>query len=214
MLLKFDRDGSVESYREVLNKSPAAAIISMILHPVLVSPVTFFLVILKTSGSFAKFLEFYLIVTLFVFILPTIYVVSLKSRGMTESIDIPEKDDRFGLFFVNLAAYGLSFLALLFLGAGKEVLILLSACILTSIIVAVVTKWWKISIHGATLGGMVSALWIVVDRNFLWLMVTFPLLAWSRVKMKAHSFLQVLVGLAVGFLVTFLCYKLLGGEWT
>lgn len=202
----------MESYREVLNKSPAAAIVSMTLHPVILGPVTFFLVILKASRSLTEFLKFYLVVTLFVFIFPTIYVISLKSRGRTKSIDLPEKDDRFGLFFVNLAAYGLSLCALSFLGAGKEVLILLIACIITSIIVAVVTKWWKISIHGATLGGMVSALWIVVDRNFLWMLVTFPLLIWSRMKMKAHNPLQVVIGLAVGFFVTYLCYRFMGVE--
>ncbi|MBO8131411.1 MAG: hypothetical protein H0Z29_07840 [Candidatus Marinimicrobia bacterium] len=200
----------MKSYWETLENSPITAIVSMILHPIILGPVTFFIIVFKSSNDIIEFVINYAVIATFLFAIPTIYVFYLLRKGKTRSIDIPVKEDRYGLFFVNLSVYCVTLISLYFLNADKNILILLFACIITSILVAIINKWWKISIHGTTLGGSVSALAIVVNKYFLILILTFPVLILSRIRMKAHSPPQVMAGLVLGFFITYICYKILG----
>ena len=63
---------------------------------------------------------------------------------------------------------------------------------------ALVTRFWKISIHAGA-NGMIMAYfnhfwgW----QNYWWLMIVLLLVLWARVEMKKHSWTQVLVGSGV-----------------
>ncbi|MCG2716999.1 MAG: PAP2 family protein, partial [Candidatus Marinimicrobia bacterium] len=64
-------------------------------------------------------------------------------------------------------------------------------------------------IHGMALGGPVAALGIVVSPGFYWLTPSALLILFSRVKLKAHTPAQVVTGFILGFLLTYIHFKLL-----
>jgi membrane-associated phospholipid phosphatase len=64
-----------------------------------------------------------------------------------------------------------------------------------------VTLQWKISIHLFTLTSSVGLLFMQFGVVSLWLLLLVPLLMWSRIFLKAHNFMQTLVGAMVGFVV-------------
>lgn len=66
---------------------------------------------------------------------------------------------------------------------------------------------WKISGHATALAGTCTAL-SLIDKLFLPLVVFLPLVAWSRLKLKAHTVLQVLAGAAAGAVLPSLVYLL------
>ncbi|MEI6652539.1 MAG: phosphatase PAP2 family protein, partial [Chlorobiaceae bacterium] len=60
---------------------------------------------------------------------------------------------------------------------------------------------WKISIHLFTFSSSIALLFMQFGVVALWLLLLVPLLMWSRIFLKAHNFMQTLVGGLVGFAV-------------
>ena len=64
-----------------------------------------------------------------------------------------------------------------------------------AVVFAVVTYFWKISVHAGVNGVMLAFFnhfwgW----ESYWWLTLVFLLVLWSRVEIKKHSWLQVMVG--------------------
>lgn len=87
------------------------------------------------------------------------------------------------------------------------------------LIVLVVNRWWKISAHATGIGGVVALLMQIHLQglsafDLFWVVVIAILLAGilgtSRLLLKRHTVLQVLVGFAVGYACVCLTMRLFG----
>lgn len=67
---------------------------------------------------------------------------------------------------------------------------------------------WKISGH-VTVATFVSTTFTLIDWRLFFFYVLSPILAWSRLKLKAHSPLQILVGALLGFITPTICLLLI-----
>jgi membrane-associated phospholipid phosphatase len=79
--------------------------------------------------------------------------------------------------------------------------------LMSVVVVMLVNHWWKISAHMSGIGGLLGAvitLTYYFKDNTMWLymalFVIAGLVAFSRLKLKAHTIWQVLAGFFVGFL--------------
>lgn len=79
-----------------------------------------------------------------------------------------------------------------------------------SIIITLVSLYWKISVHmmGVTLFVLVGLL--VYSTNFLWFLGLIPLVAWARMRLGAHTFLQVSLGTVLTLAATYLVFSSFG----
>ena len=75
------------------------------------------------------------------------------------------------------------------------------------IFILLITLQWKISIHLFTYSSSVALLYMQFGTVALWLLLLVPLLIWSRILLKAHNFMQTLVGGIVGFGVMYVELK-------
>jgi hypothetical protein len=91
----------------------------------------------------------------------------------------------------------------------------LLGAIIIILIAAIVSKFWKISLHLMGIGGVVGVFIAlqVIHGDFLYLLLLFILLSGllgvARIKQKAHNYAQVYVGFLVGLsveLITLLVY--------
>ncbi|MEU4687478.1 phosphoesterase PA-phosphatase [Actinoplanes sp. NPDC023714] len=138
---------------------------------------------------------------LFAAVIPLGYVLHGVRRGRLTNHHIPERADRRVPLLFGTASLVAGLLLLVVLGAPQEVLALLGAGGCGLAVFALVTHWWKMSIHAGVAAGTVAALTAVYGAVAL-LGVPFVLLGcWARVRLTAHTPAQVVVGALVGALI-------------
>jgi hypothetical protein len=146
---------------------------------------------------------------LFAAVIPLGYVLHGVRKGRLTNHHIPERAARRIPLLFGTASLIAGLLLLLALGAPREVLALLTAGGVGLAVFALVTHWWKMSIHAGVASGTVAALTAVYGPVAL-LGVPFVLLGcWARVRLIAHTPAQVVVGALVGALIAGTIFPLL-----
>ena len=187
-----------------------AKYISVLLHPFICATITFLLLLSNTYISLSKYFIIVGITFSATVVFPTIQVLIMKHRGHTASMDIPEREKRITPLFSGVIFYSVALIILWIIHSPKPILILMWAYAFNTTVVTVITRYWKISIHGMALGGPIAALGIAVSPLYFWCFpLVFPM-AYSRVKLKAHTPIQVFTGIILGFLLTSIHFILLG----
>lgn len=144
-----------------------------------------------TNGMRWRFLALLLVVDA---LLPAVFMVWSLKTGRISDWDVSKKEERRELYFFTVFAH-LFGVVLAFL-IGKYVLFeILLIWWSLAVIVAVITIFWKISVHAGVNAALVSFFnhfygW---DR-YWWLVGILILVLWARVRSKRHNWAQVLVG--------------------
>jgi len=138
---------------------------------------------------------------LFAAVIPLGYVLRAVRKGQLTSHHIPEREHRRGPMLFGAASIGAGLVALLLLGAPREVLALLAAGGAGLLVYVAVTHWWKMSIHAGVAAGTVATLVVVHGPLALLGMPLVVLAGWARVRLSAHTTAQVVVGALVGALI-------------
>ena len=181
--------------------------ISAVFHPFLMAPATFAILLFGRSDFSGRNWLLFLLCFAATDLFPFFYVYRMKRRGETAGMDIPEHKKRFHPLLFSVMVYGLAFLGLLFWKASPLVTILMFAYMFNTMIAALISGRWKISIHGMAAGGPTAALGYAISGNFYWMFLLLPLLLFSRVKLQAHTPMQVIAGFILGFLLTIIQFR-------
>jgi len=133
--------------------------------------------------------------------LPLAYVLRGVRQGRLSSHHIPEREHRRVPLLFGLASVAAGLVALVLLGAPRDILALLAAGGAGLIVFTVVTHWWKMSIHAGVAAGTVATL-TAISGPLALIGVPLVLLAcWARVRLSAHTPAQVVAGAVVGALI-------------
>ncbi|WP_305785093.1 phosphoesterase PA-phosphatase [Symbioplanes lichenis] len=133
--------------------------------------------------------------------LPMVYVLRGVRRGKLTSHHIPEREHRMVPLAVGVASVALGLIALILLGAPRDVVALLAAGGTGLLVYTAVTRWWKMSIHAGVAAGT-SATLVTLYGPLLLLTVPLVVLAgWARVRLSAHTTAQVVAGALVGAVI-------------
>jgi membrane-associated phospholipid phosphatase len=138
---------------------------------------------------------------LFAAVIPLGYVLHGVRTGRLTNHHIPERAARRIPLLFGTASLIAGLLLLLALGAPREVLALLTAGGVGLATFALVTHWWKMSIHAGVASGTVTALTVVYGEIMLLGVPLVLLGCWARVRLTAHTPAQVVVGAMVGALI-------------
>lgn len=187
-----------------------AKYISVLLHPFICATVAFLLLLSDSLLPLSKYLVIVGITFSATVILPALQVIIMKRRGQTGSLDIPEREVRINPFIKSAVIYGVALIVLWIIRAPQSVTILMWAYTFNTAVAVIITKYWKISIHGMALGGPIAALGIAVSPLYFWCLLLILPITYSRVKLNAHTIPQVLAGFTLGFILTTIHFILLG----
>ena len=78
-------------------------------------------------------------------------------------------------------------------------------CYISNILIVVlINKYWKISVHALGASGALAALFFAAGPSGLIFFFIPVLVGWSRVKLRFHTLSQVLAGAALGFCSVYL----------
>jgi membrane-associated phospholipid phosphatase len=132
-------------------------------------------------------------------------------RKNIKTLEMTERQERYIPLFIMAVFYFFSFHTLRNLSAPS----LLSGYILGAFIsvalAAVVNVWWKISLHGIGLGGIIALLTLIAfyrqgnpEGLFFQALIYSGIVLSARMYLNQHSLWQIVAGFACGFLSIFL----------
>ena len=133
--------------------------------------------------------------------IPLAYILRGVRQGRLTNHHIPEREHRRVPLLFGLASVVLGLLALVLLGAPREVLALLAAGGAGLVVYTTVTHWWKMSIHAGVAAGTAATLAAVYGPITLIGVPLVVLACWARVRLSAHTTAQVIAGALVGALI-------------
>jgi len=187
-------------------------LISIILHPIFMPLIALHLtLIVVPSLAFTLSQNLVLIYCIVIFctiILPLISIFWLIQLGRVSSLEMSNHKERslplvktviwmsVGYYLLENALFYTPILKAELLGA-----------IIIILVAAIISKFWKISLHLLGIGGLVGVFIAlqVIHGALLYLLILFILLsgilAVARIKQKAHNYAQVYAGFIVGLSV-------------
>lgn len=154
----------------------------------------------------------------FLFPLLTIYI--MNKNNIISSYSMPNKKERLPVLFFVIIYYSMTYYIFrhwneTLLNVLNPYVSFLFGGLLLLVGLLVITFWWKISLHSSSIaglcGGLMAEVLVIGDLNninqiMLWntlLLLSIGLVSFSRLYLKAHSFSQVLCGIALGFSLMF-----------
>ena len=135
-----------------------------------------------------------------------LFVIIGVALKVFSNFDVSKRQQRPLLFSFSAFAIFCYLLSLYILDGPKVLFIAIFAIILGLIVIVIVNKWIKASIHMASATSVLLFVGIVYKGYFLLLLMLLPLLAWARVKTKEHTPLETVIGSVLGIVITLVVY--------
>jgi membrane-associated phospholipid phosphatase len=180
-----------------------ATLVSWVVSPVIVAPVAYLLIVMLGFPAMPRHWSWFAVLFLSSTIAPMFLIYGLKKIGRISDYNITFREQRFLplLVLVGVNLIGYEFMKRLDAPNLLSGILLFNA--VNTVLILLVTLQWKISIHLCSLTSSIALLVLFFGYWYLWLLLLVPLLMWSRIYLKAHNFMQTLVGSIIGFLLMF-----------
>ena len=193
--------------------------LSYFLNPLVFPPVAFSLVSWHFGAPAAEALWVLGVSLAFFCVVPLLALLWMVRAGRAATIEIRDRTGRRTPLLVTVGSYVVGIVLLGATTATATTVLVAFALIypVNTLMLILITHWWKISIHMAGLAAFVSGLLFVTlvawqDLPEDWeaaltvattapLMLLLPVLMWARVRARAHTVGQVVAGAAFGLFV-------------
>jgi hypothetical protein len=186
-----------------------ARLITEILAPAPVAAILLVAVSLQSSASPAAGLRWAALTVLVVCAVPLAFVLQRVRRGRLTDRHVRLREQRLAPLLVALGAIFCGVLLLIWLGAPRELVVLLVAMIVGATVCLLITLIWKMSIHTGTVAATALILAIIFGPPLLVLELLAALVAWARVELGVHTPAQVVGGGIIGAAVPAAVFLLL-----
>ena len=141
--------------------------------------------------------------------IPMAYIARGVKAGKWSDHHIRRREQRAVPLLVGLLSVATASVLLVLVDAPSELIALVLSQLLGLLVVLVITRFWQVSIHCATAGGLCAVLIVLFGPWALLSLLPLGVVAWSRIVLDAHTWAQVTVGALLGFLVGITAFPLL-----
>ena len=134
----------------------------------------------------------------------------LKQLGMVSDYEFTDRKERPPYFIIQSILFIIGYIIIRSIGTEQMINVAYVEAIIT-VIFTIVTFYWKISGH-MTYGVffLMTMLYLFPNVQYLYLiLLSIPPLAWSRVELEKHTWLQTVAGTILSITVSLLIYQLL-----
>jgi len=179
-----------------------AKTISIIFHPMIFSLLVFTIIIFNNGVIHPH--PYKVLLTCFIFsnLLPITTLFILQKKGIISDLDASIKKERIMPLYLGVLFAIIGYVLLYIQEASVLVKGLMFCTITNTIIIIIITRYWKISIHAMGISGLLSVLWMHNKEYPLIMFIIIILVAYSRVILKAHNISQVTIGSILGLFLT------------
>jgi len=187
-----------------MNQNNIARIISTLFVPPSFTIIVFtvFAFLLETESL--KIVVTILVAFLFGFTAQIILFVVLRKRGKIVDLDASVKEERTTPFLISVGFYLIGLIILISFSVSIISIAFWFCYISNTLVTILINKHWKISAHAMGAAGPLAALTYVFGPIALLFAIIVFLVGWSRIKLKVHNFAQVMAGVLLAFVSTYL----------
>jgi membrane-associated phospholipid phosphatase len=177
--------------------------ISRIFNPLL-NPVIAFAILIFSASRLggAQQMGYFTIATVFSSATIYAYIYYLKHKRVIHSTEFIVREHRINPLTFGVLSYALGFFFLTLFNAPPIVRGLMFCYVTNTIVVLLITRRWKISIHTTAIANPLVAIVYQFGWMALPILGLVPLVGFARVKMGRHDVLQVAAGGLLGILMT------------
>jgi len=183
-----------------------AITISYISDGSFISVPIFLIVCLTVVDNKIEAINWAFLCLLFGTVIPYLYICFLYKKKEINDMHIPEKEDRIKTLFVTCISYIICFIILYVLEGPLFLKSIFAVIIVSTIILTIITYFWKICLHTSGITFMVITFNILFGKWMLLMIPLIPIIGWARVRIKKHTVNQVILGTGVSTIITFLIY--------
>ena len=178
-------------------------ILSYFFHPMVISTFTFWFIIYQKSISIDKpnfifFLSFF-----FSTLLPIVNVLYLKSQGLITDIDASNRKERLLPIAFGALFFLIGFITLRQLNSPMIIQGIMFCNLINTILVWLITKYWKVSIHTLSIASAITIFWILGYKYVIMMFLMLALTTISRTLTNSHTLSQSIVGIIIGIVSTY-----------
>ncbi len=178
-----------------------ARIISNTLNPLVIFVLIITALIYYSTGNPVRSIKWFIAAAIFSIAVSGAILFAVKKRKLS-NFDVSRKKDR-PMVFLGAAIISMVLIVLgVILKVEKNVLIFFGTGLLSIGLYALVTRKIKASIHLGVFVLFISIITFLINLWFGFLYLLVPVLAWARVKEHEHTPSEVIVGSAIGFIIS------------
>ena len=144
---------------------------------------------------------------------PLGYVLWLLKAGKVSDFHLPIREDRVRPFIVSLFCGALAVSLIITFEAPSSFVAPVIALLLQTLLLFVITLAWQISIHTATMAGLVTFAVLALGPSAMAFLPLVPLVAWARVYLGRHTVSQTIAGACLGCLCFLALFAVRGVAW-
>ena len=142
--------------------------------------------------------------TVFATLLPMGVIYYMYKKGLLKDLYAYERQTRFKPFMGAILCYFLGLITLIAASAPLLVSVMMAGYLVNLIIMMLIILRWKISIHASGIAGPATFLIYTFGIQFWWMLLLILPVGWARLKLKAHTLSQVVMGFLLTVALTFL----------
>jgi membrane-associated phospholipid phosphatase len=139
---------------------------------------------------------------------PLVFLIWQVVHGHVSDLDIHLREQRKAAMLVTITGFGITWIAMILGHAHPFFTILAGTGFLQWLAIFIITLRWKISVHAASATGITLLLIRMFGSPTAPLLVSIPLVAWSRIKLRHHTPAQTFAGICLGLTIFFLGFIL------
>jgi membrane-associated phospholipid phosphatase len=133
---------------------------------------------------------------------PMLFIFGLYATDRISDLDMSIRSERKKVFGAFVVFFVLGTIDLAAIHAPTIMTATMAALAASSLVVQIITMFWKISTHALGITAPLVASLYLFGSEPLPFFVLIPIVCWARVYLKAHTPLQVIAGTVLGVLST------------
>lgn len=194
-------------YNSIMNKF--SKIISGLTSPYLVIPVFSLVIIYHFADSLNQFFIWSILLIALSVIAPLLYIlISVKQNKVTD-LHVYLKEQREIPFLIAITGSILVLIIYYYLQVPRPLIAMMYALTINGTIFALLSRYWKLSMHAATFASSLTIVSMLVSSYWLILSPIIILIIWARLFRKRHTLFQLITASILSPIITAITILLL-----
>ena len=185
-----------------------ATVFSVVGQPIFI-PIPVFILLATEIDDPVKAVLAVLVSLFFVTVIPTASTYYFSIKLGRKDGDIPDRRLRFKPMMIGVTSYAIGTVVLYLMEVPDIIWILMLCYAIVTLVMTIITLYWKISIHSVGIAGPAMALSVVFWPWGLLYFLLLPPIVWSRYVLRRHTPAQLVAGALTGFIITGIVFLIL-----
>lgn len=186
-----------------------ARVISFSFDPIIISTISLILIIYQAERDLVRVASWFVLIFMIGILPPLLFLAYQKKTGRVTDWFLYNRKERGPIYVASLISLSISLLVIWKLDGPYTILIFSLASLLNALVLAVATYYnHKPSVHASATTFFVLTLYLLYSYKLWPLFLLIPLVAWSRARLKKHTWPQLLAGTSITLIVVLFTLKL------